>query len=62
MLTEDTCVTEPVDTARRERAVRARQGAGGGSAQEGWAPAIGPKPRRSPNAGWVGRAETAGAC
>lgn len=29
MLTEDTCVTEPVDTVRRERAVRARQGAGG---------------------------------
>lgn len=25
VLTEDTCVTEPVDTVQRERAVRARQ-------------------------------------
>lgn len=65
MLTEDTCVTEPVDTAQRERTVKARQeawrGGGGGSGEEeGWAPAIGPKQRHSPNTSLVRRAERVG--
>ena len=34
MLTEDTCVTEPVDTAQREKTVRAGTRLGGGAGEE----------------------------
>lgn len=65
MLTEDTCVTEPVDTAQRERTVKARQEAwrGGGRRLRGGG-RLGPshraKQRHSPNTSLVGRAERVG--
>lgn len=67
MLTEDTCVTEPVDTAQRERTVKARQeawrGGGGGSGEEeGWAPAIGPNKGTPPTPAWWAERRGWGAC
>lgn len=54
MLTEDTCVTEPVDTAQREKAVRARREAGGRCRGGGRsAPAFGPIRRHAPYRGLV---------